>query len=220
MRDPADRKERTRARILDAAGRVFRRDGAAAGLGPVMAEAGLTKGAFSRHFPNKDALLAETLRHVTAHSLADRLDAEGVAPGLEWLTAFTARYLSAQHRDAVEAGCPLPPLLSDFARAGAVVREAFAAAYVSVTARLAAHLPGGAGDDAAGRANRGLVEGWGAIAIGSVAVARALPEDAAARVLAETRALLLARIAAHFPAASLPVPPSSVPPVSADGAAL
>ncbi|MEM9702204.1 MAG: TetR/AcrR family transcriptional regulator, partial [Planctomycetota bacterium] len=199
MRYPADRKERTRERILEAAGRVFRRDGAVAGLGPVMAEAGLTKGAFSRHFPSKDALLAETLRHSMARNLANRLDERGVEPGQPWLTAFVTGYLSAQHRDAVEQGCPLPPLLSDFARAGEAVRHEFATAYESVGARLAAHLPGGATE-----ANRHAVEGWGAMAIGAVAVSRALPPEAADRVLAGTRDLLLSQIAAHFDSTNTP----------------
>ena len=45
----AEHKERTRARILAAAGRVFRRQGyAATAVDAVMAEAGLTRGGASR----------------------------------------------------------------------------------------------------------------------------------------------------------------------------
>ena len=57
MRYAADRKEKTRAKILRAAGRVFRRQGYhAAGVDKVMAEAGLTAGGFYAHFDSKQAL--------------------------------------------------------------------------------------------------------------------------------------------------------------------
>ena len=60
VRYAPDRKEKTRAKILRAAGRVFRREGYhAAGVDKVMAEAGLTAGAFYAHFESKQALLAE-----------------------------------------------------------------------------------------------------------------------------------------------------------------
>ena len=60
VRYAADRKEKTRDRILGAAGRVFRRQGYhASGVDAVMAEAGLTAGGFYAHFDSKQALLAE-----------------------------------------------------------------------------------------------------------------------------------------------------------------
>lgn len=67
MRYPAGHKERTRARIVRAAARVFRREGYhAAGLDKVMEEAGLTAGGFYAHFGSKEALLAEVLRPAAA----------------------------------------------------------------------------------------------------------------------------------------------------------
>ena len=63
VRYAADRKEKTRDRILGAAGRVFRRQGYhASGVDTVMAEAGLTAGGFYAHFDSKQALLAEAHR--------------------------------------------------------------------------------------------------------------------------------------------------------------
>ena len=59
----SDQKERSRRAILDAAGRRFRRHGyLGAGIDGVMAEAGLTAGAFYRHFASKEELLREVLR--------------------------------------------------------------------------------------------------------------------------------------------------------------
>ena len=54
LRYAADQKEKTRARIVGAAGRVFRRDGYhASGVDKVMAEAGLTAGGLTAHFDSK-----------------------------------------------------------------------------------------------------------------------------------------------------------------------
>ena len=62
MRYAADQKEKTRSRIVRAAGKVFRRQGYhAAGVDKVMAEAGLTAGGFYAHFDSKQALLAEAI---------------------------------------------------------------------------------------------------------------------------------------------------------------
>ena len=62
MRYTAGHREQTRAKILRAAGKVFRRQGYhAAGVDKVMEEAGLTAGGFYAHFDSKEALLAELL---------------------------------------------------------------------------------------------------------------------------------------------------------------
>ena len=196
MRYPPEHKQQTREKILGAAGRVFKRHGAAAGLGSVMAEAGLTKGAFGGHFSTKDELLADMLRFVLAQSLADELDAEGVPPGEEWLVQFQHRYLSCHHRNDVERGCPLPALISDLGRAAESVRAEFAELYESITARLAAHLPAGDTPE-----NRRLLGSWAAAAIGSLAVARALPEGAATDIMNGTRDLLIEQVRRQFRAA-------------------
>ena len=60
MRYSPGHKEQTRAKIVEAAGKVFRRLGYhAAGVDKVMEEAGLTAGGFYSHFASKDALLAD-----------------------------------------------------------------------------------------------------------------------------------------------------------------
>ncbi|MGD0042295.1 MAG: helix-turn-helix domain-containing protein, partial [Isosphaeraceae bacterium] len=57
MRYAAGHREQTRAKILRAACRVFRRQGYhAAGVDKVMEEAGLTAGGFYAHFASKEAL--------------------------------------------------------------------------------------------------------------------------------------------------------------------
>ena len=195
MRYPPGHKEQTRGRIVAAASRLFRRDGyAAAGVGPVMAEAGLTKGAFSAHFAGKEELFAEVLEHTLAHAgLPERLDADGVPPGRPWLEAFVTRYLSPEHRAAVEDGCPLPAVLAEVSRGGEELRTRFAALHRRTLRRLASHLPGG--DTAA---NRGRVTVHISAAVGALTLARALPDRAAHRTLGRCREFLLRELAAAF----------------------
>src|SRR3954471_10083763 len=98
MRYPAGHKEQTRAKILRAAGKVFRREGYhAAGVDKVMEEAGLTAGGFYAHFGSKEALLAETLaRAAAAAGVPLDEDLEGLA-GPARLQAFVESYLSRAH---------------------------------------------------------------------------------------------------------------------------
>ena len=57
-----EHKEATRRRIIEAAGRRFKRDGIdGSGITTLMADAGLTNGAFYAHFESKDDLVATTV---------------------------------------------------------------------------------------------------------------------------------------------------------------
>ncbi|MCA7995509.1 TetR/AcrR family transcriptional regulator [Burkholderia cepacia] len=105
-----------RSAIVAAAERLFRVRGVdAVGLTELMKEAGFTQGGFYNHFKSKDALVAEVMEK----AMQDRAD----SPNVGSLDAQVASYLSAAHRDNVEAGCPLSgfagdaPRLTDAARA-------------------------------------------------------------------------------------------------------
>jgi AcrR family transcriptional regulator len=83
-----DRSVETRARILEAAARVFSRHGYAAGTtNRIAAEADLSVGSLYQYFPNKDAVLVELVRrHLDAgfRSVTEGLaavDAVADAPG-------------------------------------------------------------------------------------------------------------------------------------------
>ena len=114
MRYGKDQKQATRQRILEAAGRRFKADGIdGAGVAAVMADAGLTNGAFYAHFASKEDLVA--------HVLADQLRAQrqrfdtqpSDRTGLE---AIIRAYLSPEHRDQLADGCPSAALLDEIAR--------------------------------------------------------------------------------------------------------
>jgi TetR/AcrR family transcriptional regulator, transcriptional repressor for nem operon len=144
VRYAADRKEKTRAKILGAAAKVFRREGFhGAGVDEVMAEAGLTAGGFYAHFDSKQALLAEALEHAAAQA-GERLvpSTEGLS-GREWVEAFLGQYLSSEHCHGVEDGCPLAALVSEVARADEPVKERFEALVRGIVSELASHAMDG-----------------------------------------------------------------------------
>lgn len=179
MRFPKDQKAKTRERILDAAATVFRREGfSGGGVDAVMREAGLTAGAFYAHFPSKDALFAEAIVHALRKSTiytGPHLD--GLA-GAEWVAAAVGRYLSAQHRERPESGCPLPPLLSEVARGPAEAKAGFEGELKAAAALIGGHLPG-SGD----RAFAVL-----ALMVGGMVLARGVADQAVSdRILAACR---------------------------------
>ena len=124
MRYRKDHKQQTQQRILGAAGRLFRKHGyAATGVDAVMKSARLTAGGFYSHFHSKEHLLAETLDAVFRGAGADRPPQLSKLEGQEWLRAFTGFYLSAEHRNAADRGCPIPALAAEVARLGGRTRE-------------------------------------------------------------------------------------------------
>jgi TetR/AcrR family transcriptional repressor of nem operon len=144
MRYGPDQKARTRGKILEAAARLFRRDGyQASGVDKVMAEAGLTPGGFYAHFGSKQALLAEALT-LAGVEMGVRREAlvEGLA-GRDWVEAFLAFYLSDDHREQLENGCPLVALVSEVARADGPVKASFEAMVRSLLEKFQANARGG-----------------------------------------------------------------------------
>lgn len=173
MRYPPERKEQTRQAILAAAGRVFRRLGyAGAGVDAVMAEAGLTAGGFYAHFASKEALFTEMIAQALAQTTLG-----GAAPSEpDWLASLIQRYLSPGHRDTVEQGCPLPPLLADLSRAGESARAAFEDHLRAALTRMQEQLAPGAPPAA-------LL----ALLVGGLTLARAVGDEFAADILATCR---------------------------------
>ncbi|MGT0249708.1 TetR/AcrR family transcriptional regulator [Burkholderia pyrrocinia] len=108
-----------RSAIVAAAERLFRVRGVdAVGLTELMKEAGFTQGGFYNHFKSKDALVAEVMEK----AMQDRED----SPNAGSLAAQVASYLSAAHRDNVEAGCPLSGFAGDAPRLTEAARACYA----------------------------------------------------------------------------------------------
>jgi TetR/AcrR family transcriptional regulator, transcriptional repressor for nem operon len=138
MRYEKGRKDETRRRIMQVAGERFRCDGiAASGLAGIMAEAGMTNGAFYPHFRSKAELVRESLA-AAMDAQAEELG-EIVAEG--GLQAGIAAYLSKAHRDNPGTGCTLAALLPELARQPAETRSLFADRFLDMVQGLASALP-------------------------------------------------------------------------------
>ncbi|MEU3758863.1 TetR/AcrR family transcriptional regulator [Streptomyces albogriseolus] len=125
-----EEKARNRQNIVEAAGRMFRAQGIdAVGIADLMKEAGLTHGGFYNHFASKDDLAAEVCNASFAASLGvlRRAVEEGDVPAGPPLRRVVEDYLSAEHRDAPDGGCPSASLVIDAGRHTEEVQRSYAA---------------------------------------------------------------------------------------------
>src|SRR5436305_9298984 len=170
MRYSKDHKQATRQRILEAAGRRFKRDGIdASGVAGVMSDAGLTNGAFYAHFKSKEDLVANVL--------ADQLRAQRESFNAEpsnrvGLEAFVRSYLSPEHRDQCADGCPSAALLDEIVRRPATTRRVFTDELTGTMDDIASRLD--PTDAEAARADALTVFG---LMVGTLQLARALTDD-------------------------------------------
>jgi AcrR family transcriptional regulator len=139
MRYEKGHKDATRQRIIEVASRQFREQGVAAvGLAGIMADAGLTNGAFYAHFDSKEDLVRQVLsnarRNEMWRAVADR-DAE--------VESAIGGYLSTDHRDNPGRGCPISALAAEIARHPKATRQAFTGKVDSVIELIAARLDAG-----------------------------------------------------------------------------
>ena len=104
-------KTDTHARILKVAAKRFRELGLdGIGVADVMKQAGVTVGAFYKHFKSRDELVVEALGTAFKDLDAWEKHAESLAQLLE-------NYLTEYHRDNPGAGCAMGALLGDMSRA-------------------------------------------------------------------------------------------------------
>ncbi len=118
-----EHKQATRQRITETAGRRFKRDGIdGSGIATLMADAGLTNGAFYAHFESKDDLVAtmvaDQLRGLREGLGASATDRAGVE-------RMVREYLSPDHRDNRDAGCPSAALLDEIGRCPDATKQAY-----------------------------------------------------------------------------------------------
>ncbi|MGA8660024.1 MAG: TetR/AcrR family transcriptional regulator [Chthoniobacterales bacterium] len=118
-------KEASHERIVAAAARAIRRSGYdGTGVADIMKEAGLTHGAFYAHFPSREAMLAEAADRACAESAAVAAEVVAGAPPQKALESMLRAYLSREHLEHVEIGCPLAALGSETPRQAPEVRRA------------------------------------------------------------------------------------------------
>jgi len=125
-RRPApSRKEATHERIVETAARAIRRTGyGGAGVAEIMKEAGLTHGGFYAHFDSREGMLAEAADRAGADGLAVLARVAEAAPPDQALEAMLRTYLSKEHVEGIETGCPVAALGSEMPRQAPKVRRA------------------------------------------------------------------------------------------------
>ena len=169
MRYSEDHKQATRRRILDVAGRRFKRDGIdGSGVATLMSDAGLTNGAFYGHFSSKEDLVANVLADQLSTQRKSFDDQPSDRAGLE---AFVRSYLSPEHRDQLAGGCPSAALLDEIARRPTDTRDVFTAEVLGVVDDIASRLD--PTDVEAARADALTIFG---LMVGTLQLARALTD--------------------------------------------
>lgn len=117
-------KEASHARIVEAAARAIRRSGYdGTGVADIMKEAGLTHGAFYAHFASREAMLAEAADRAGAEANAAAIGVIAAVPPEKALEAMIRAYLSNEHLQAIETGCPTSALGSEMPRQSPEVRR-------------------------------------------------------------------------------------------------
>ena len=189
MRYEPEHKRETRERIVRNAARKVRSEGLSGpGVASVMKASGLTVGGFYKHFRSKDELLAEAIAEGFSE-FSEKVFAslKNVPPEDRW-KEVVRWYLSPEHCNRPDTGCPVVTLAPEIARAKLSVRKRMAGVMKELTARWAEFMPG----VTATERERNFFAIFSAMA-GAVAIARLFTEPAdRQKVLASTRDYLLA----------------------------
>jgi TetR/AcrR family transcriptional repressor of nem operon len=143
---PKKRKTHTHARILKVAARRFRELGLdGIGVADVMKQAGVTVGAFYKHFKSRDELVVEALG--TAFKDLDAWEEHA-----KTLPQVLGNYLTEAHRDDPGTGCAMGALLGDMSHASKSAKTVYTARVKRSLAFTAGLLPSEENVDKRGRA--------------------------------------------------------------------
>jgi TetR/AcrR family transcriptional repressor of nem operon len=176
MRRSREDTAATRDAIVETASRLFRKRGIdAVGVADVMAAVGLTVGGFYRHFRDKEELVCEAIARASTGSVArQRALAEACPDGPG---AILDAYLSREHRDHPEVGCPVAALCVDAAHGKARTRRSFDAALRDMLEGVSLAHPGKGSATDAKRLRTA------ATMVGAVVLARATDDEALSAAL-------------------------------------
>ena len=146
-----------------------------------MAEVGLTHGGFYRHFENKEALVAATIR-ATFDGIIAALEERATTVGAnDAVQDYFAHYLSDEHLANPGLGCPVPALGSEIARSPETLKFEFGA---NLNCSLTAFAKGLPGDE---KAMRAMATREFAMRVGAMLIARASDAATAGDILKACR---------------------------------
>ncbi|SMC29880.1 transcriptional regulator, TetR family [Andreprevotia lacus DSM 23236] len=182
----SEQKAQTRQRIIEGAGRAFRKGGyAGTGVDGLAKEAGVTSGAFYVHFDSKGDAFRESLTHGMAelHGGIRYFQAEH---GPAWWAEFVRFYLSVKRTCDLSEGCTLQSMPTEVARSDPQSRAAFEAALREVAQAIIDGPP-------SARAPANVEDACAALAAltGAVTLARAVDSPAFAEQIAAAAELAL-----------------------------
>jgi TetR/AcrR family transcriptional regulator, transcriptional repressor for nem operon len=188
MRYEPEHKKQTRDRIVRNAARKLRAEGLSGpGVASVMKASGLTVGGFYKHFRSKDELLVEAIAQGFS-DLSEKVSSLEDVPLQDRWKAIVRWYLSPEHCNHPDTGCPVVTLAPEIARTKLPVRKRMAGLMKELTKRWAEFMPGVTAE----QRERNFFVIFGAMA-GAVATARLFTEPAdREKVLGSTRDYLLA----------------------------
>jgi TetR/AcrR family transcriptional repressor of nem operon len=137
MRYDAEHKAETRTTVVAEAAKAIRAKGPhGIGVAEIMARAGLTHGGFYAHFASKDDLIVAAIESMFDDAVANFERRTASKSPADALRAYIDFYLSPEHRNARETGCPLASLSADLPRLENPARLEFAAGYARLTAAI------------------------------------------------------------------------------------
>src|SRR6476469_3990912 len=143
MRYRPEHKAEIHGKIVEDASRRVRAEGlTGAAVSAVMRDAGLTHGGFYKHFANKDELVIQSLSEAF-WEIADFLAHAGKKSkaGTEWKKIVEV-YLSPEHCDHAECGCPLAALAPELARADEAMKVQISGELTKYRDRMLPFMPG------------------------------------------------------------------------------
>jgi TetR/AcrR family transcriptional repressor of nem operon len=175
MRYPSGHKEEKRKELLKASSALVKQGGyAATGIDSLMQAAGVTSGAFYSHFASKNELLKALIEQelFNTRELWTSNPHTDFAP---WLDFELDRYLNLRHVRHPDAGCMLPSLGAEIARADVSVKEIYAEEMLKGVSLLTQRL---------GSEQRA----WAFMSqmVGAILLARAMPNEAAQKTIIES----------------------------------
>ena len=162
MRYEPEHKTQTRDRIVRKTASKLRAEGLnGPGVASVMKASGLTVGGFYKHFRSKDELFTEAIVYSSLQNV----------PREDRWKEVVRRYLSPEHCDHPETGCPVAALAPEIARAKFSVRKRVSGLVKERTKRWVQFMPG----RTAGEREKNFLVIFSAMA-GAVSIARLLTE--------------------------------------------
>jgi TetR/AcrR family transcriptional regulator, transcriptional repressor for nem operon len=177
-------KQKTRQRIVAAARKLFNVHGfAAVSIDDVMAEAGLTRGGFYKHFARKEDLYHEAVLEFICAPQPELWQSRQVDPtanGPALARMILDAYLSDDHLEDRGASCPMIALSSDVQRGQPVVKDAFRQVLEMMAGAFAANLA------PSGRPARQRALALVSMAVGAMVLSRSVGDAALAAELRQS----------------------------------